>query len=151
MTAARGFTNVEILVIVGCVTVLFIGMVLAIDPSRRLSQARDAARRRDAREILAAITAYSMNRDGAYPSGIDADPETFQVLGTDASGCDAACPNLHAVPACLDLSGDIGRIPFDTLVGTGGMTGYAVNVNSQDAVEVAACAPELAASISVRR
>lgn len=151
MKDQRGFTNKEVLVIVGAVAVLFAAVVLAIDPARRLSQARDAARRRDVREVLMAVNAYAQERRGELPGALDADPASFQVLGTQASGCDRSCAAVATASACVDLTGVLGRLPFDPLTGTSGNTRYAINVSASGAVEVAACDPELAATISVKR
>ncbi|TAK03332.1 hypothetical protein EPO34_04690 [Patescibacteria group bacterium] len=151
MKDVRGFTNKEVLVIVGVVAVLFIAVVAAIDPARRLSQARDAARRRDVREVLMAAVSYAQEHGGAYPGAFDADPSGFQVLGTDRSGCERSCGTVVTGSACADLGEALGRLPFDPLTGSSGNTRYAVNLQVSGAVEVVACDPELAASISVKR
>ncbi len=147
---------VELLIVIAIIVILFAVILVAVDPPKRLGQARDAVRRQDVRDILEAVQQYMVDNDGAYPTGLDAVSASFQVLGTDAAGCDSTCTAETALAACLDMSGDLveeylADIPFDPSSGDAGNTDYAINRTAGDRIEIVACDPEIAATISVKR
>lgn len=151
-----GFTLVELLVVIGIIVILFSVILVAVDPARRLSQARDAVRRQDVRTILDAVLQFTVDGDGIGPAAIDGVTASFQVLGTDPSGCNTTCTAETSVAACVDLSGDLvdeylADIPFDPLTGDAGNSDYAINQTANGRIEVASCDPEIAAAISVKR
>ena len=152
----KGFTLVELLVVIAIIVILFAVILVAVDPPQRLGQARDAVRRQDVRDILEAVQQYAVDNDGDYPAGIDAVTTSFQVLGTAGSGCDTTCTAETTVAACLDLSGDLvetylAEIPIDPKTGDATNTDYAIDQSANDRVEVVACDPEIAGTISVKR
>jgi len=152
----KGFTLVELLVVIAIIVILFAVILVAVDPPQRLGQARDAVRRQDVRDILEAVQQYAVDNDGDYPAGIDAVTTSFQVLGTAGSGCDTTCTAETTVAACLDLSGDLvetylAEIPIDPKTGDATNTDYAIDQTANDRVEVVACDPEIAGTISVKR
>jgi type IV pilus assembly protein PilA len=152
----KGFTLVELLVVIGIIVILFSVILVAIDPARRLSQARDAVRRQDVRDILESIQEYMVDNDGAQPPSIDTSASTFEQIGTAATGCDSGCTAQATESACADLEGDLvdtylSDIPFDPATGTAGETDYYVNINASGRVEVGACDPEIADTISAKR
>ena len=154
----KGFTLVELLVVIGIIVILFAVILVAVDPARRLSQARDAVRRQDVRNILEAVQEYMVDNDGDFPAGIDAVTTSSQVLGTGAATCDGdnTCTDVTAVNDCVDLSGDLvedylSDIPADPKDGTAANTLYAINKTAGNRIEVSSCEPEVAATISVKR
>jgi len=152
----KGFTLVELLVVIAIIVILFAVILVAVDPARRLSQARDAVRRQDVRNILEAVQEFMVDNDGDFPTGIDGVTASFQVLGTAGSGCNTTCTAETTVAACLDLSGDLvedylADIPVDPRTGTAANTDYAINLTAGSRVEVTSCDPEVAGTISVKR
>jgi type IV pilus assembly protein PilA len=152
----QGFTLVELLVVIGIIVILFSVILVAVDPARRLQQARDAVRRQDVRDILEAVQEFMVDNDGDFPTGIDSVTASFQVLGTAGSGCNTTCTAETTVAACLDLSGDLvetylADIPQDPKTGTATNTDYAINKTAGDRIEVTSCDPEVAGTISVKR
>lgn len=150
----KGFTLVELLVVIGIITILFAVILVAVDPARRLAQARDAVRRQDVRDILEAVQQYMVDNEGTVPTGVDSD---LHVLGEEATAiCDISCNATTAETDCLDLSGDLvptylSAIPADPSNGDADITGYAISRPSGNRIFVAACAPEIASSITVQR
>lgn len=156
----RGFTMVELLIIIGIISILFAVTLVAVDPARRFQEARDAQRRQEVRSILEAVITYIVDNRGNYPTNLDTVASSIQVLGTNASGCDAtSCagyPTMAMTSACGDLSGSLvetylAQMPIDPLNGTSGDTRYYVNRTSGGRVEVGSCDPERVASINVKR
>lgn len=151
-----GFTLVELLVVIAIIVILFAVILVAVDPPKRLAQARDAVRRQDVRDILEAIQEYAVDNDGVFPTGIDSVAASYQMLGTAGSGCDTACTNETTLAACLDLSTDLveeylAAIPQDPKTGTATISDYAVNKSANDRIAIAACDPEIASSIAAQR
>ncbi|OGJ65976.1 hypothetical protein A3F36_03135 [Candidatus Peribacteria bacterium RIFCSPHIGHO2_12_FULL_55_11] len=82
-----GFTLIELLLVIGIIGVLASIVIVAINPTRQLAQARNATRRMDTGEIMKALQQYQI-KTRSLPAGIDT---TLKMIGTDSSGCDVAC------------------------------------------------------------
>ncbi len=158
----KGFTLIELLVVIGILAILFGVVLVAIDPSKRLKQARDSQRKQDVFSIQQAIQEYLVDNAGSYPTGLTA--STYLMLGTSSS---TACTNgtitcsnqgsNYTIQGCLDLSTVVAFVPqylasmpIDPLDGTAAFTKYAVYKNTAGRVNVIACSSELT-PISVQR
>ncbi len=155
-----GFTLVELLVVIGIIVVLFSVILVAIDPARRLKQARDAVRRQDVRDLLESVQEYIVDNDGTVPAAIDSVTSTYQVIGTDTSGCSTTCGLSGTETAsCADLDTELvsstisylSAMPADPSTGDAANTDYAINQTASGHIVIAACDPEVATSISVER
>jgi type II secretory pathway pseudopilin PulG len=155
-----GFTLVELLIIIGIISILFAVTLIAVDPARRFSESRDAVRRQDVRSLLEAIVTYITDNGGNYPANLDTVAASIQVLGTNGSGCNATTcagyPVANMTASCSNLSGSLvetylAAIPTDPLNGTAGNTRYYVNRTAGNRIEVGSCDPERVTSIAVKR
>jgi len=152
----RGFTLIELLVVVGIILILFSVVFVAVDPARRFSQARNAQRREDIRDILEAVLTYMVDNSGNLPSGIDSVSTSAQVLGTATSGCDSTCAATSTVSSCLDLSSTVGgtyiaQIPVDPKSGSDANSDYYLNKLANSRLAVGACDPELGVTFETSR
>jgi prepilin-type N-terminal cleavage/methylation domain-containing protein len=153
----KGFTLIEILLVVAILAILAGIVIIAVNPARQLAQANNGQRRADVQTILNAVYQYAIDNSGALPSGIDAVTGSSQVLGnTLTPNCDTTCSAVTTVAACTDLSGDLTPtyvvdIPFDPSSGSAANTDYYINRDANDRVTVGACDSELSAVISVTR
>ena len=112
-------------------------ILIAIDPAKRLAEARDSVRKSDVRSILSAIVQYAVDHEGLYPDGIDNNESTIQVLGTGgAGGCSgdlgSKCLDSITEDNCLDLTSYLvedylAEIPKDPKEGTEEITLYYIN------------------------
>jgi type IV pilus assembly protein PilA len=156
-----GFTLIELLLVIGILAILAAIVLVAVDPAKRFSQARDARRWSEVNSLLNAILNYTTDNVGTHPAGIDGDTADSQQLGTAGSGCDVAC-NVTTKTSCLDLSTPlvteyIAEIPVDprgtdgTYIYDSTRTGYYVNRLGDGRILVGSCNPELVSEISVQR
>jgi prepilin-type N-terminal cleavage/methylation domain-containing protein len=149
----KGFTLIEILLVVAILAILAGIVIIAVNPARQLAQANNSQRRADVTTILNAVYQYAVDNNGSLPTGIDT---TNQVLGTDLVGCDALCGAVATEVACLNLSADLTPtyvvgIPVDPSGATAANTDYYITQTASGRVTVGACDPQLGAIISVTR
>ena len=69
MTARKGFTLIELLIVIAVLGVIAAGVVVAINPAKRIKQANDAKIRNDVGQIATAMQAfYTANQ--YYPATV---------------------------------------------------------------------------------
>lgn len=101
----RGFTLVEILIVIAILAVLAVVTFVVINPVERLNAAKDQTRREDVNSILQAIVLYSVDNAGSmstYNSGTALPVVTtanIMTAGIVASSLDVATvPSLTKIP-----------------------------------------------------
>lgn len=137
----KGFTLVEILLVIGIIAVLATVVIVSLDPATRFQNARDARRLSDIQSILSAVQQYIVDNRGALPNGLDTE---WRQIGTGGGGCLFITPRCNISPdACLDLSTPLSRylksMPYDPAFGSATMTHYAISVDANNLVTVIAC------------
>jgi len=141
----KGFTLIELLVVIVIIVVLAAVVFVALNPSKRLKDAKDARRTTDIATILTAIHLAIVDSKGTLPSGLSTSmPET--QLGTAGSGCAISTGGCAATPsACIDLSTSLNKylksVPADPN-GSAATTNYTVAVDANNIVTVRACGAE---------
>lgn len=155
----KGFTLIELLVVIGIIAILAGIVIIAVNPGRQLGQARDAQRWNDVNAVLNATHQFAVDHNGAYPTAIDADDTTVQLLGTSAAACGGVTCTGQTLPAAncyVDLSADfvddyIPAVPFDPQDISGTDTRYYIDENQTTGrITVGSCDAEQS-TISVTR
>jgi len=131
----KGFTLVELLVVIGILAILTTIVLVAVNPGRQFAQARDTQRRADVNTISSAIVAYMADpiNKGNLPAGLT----TLCTAGSQAIGSGTGNLDLAAVLA-PDYVADL---PLDPSGGTATDTGYTVCVANQAARRITVAAP----------
>jgi competence protein ComGC len=84
----KGFTTIELLIALGIISVISAVVLVAIDPARRFSEARNATRWQEIKGVLEAIVTYTTDHIGNSPTGLDSN---LRMLGVASVGCGVAC------------------------------------------------------------
>ena len=152
----RGFTLLEILLVVAAIAILAGIVIVALNPSKQLGDTRNAERSSDVVTLLNAVYQYAIDNNGNLPANIDTITTTSQVFGTSVSGCDSTCTAASSTASCLDLTSDlvptyIVAMPKDGTTGTDANTDYYINKDANGRLTVGSCDPEQSAVISVQR
>ena len=139
----KGFTLLEILLVVGIIAILAGIVILAINPTKQLGDTRNAQRRSDVLTILNAVYQYSIDNNGTIPAGIIVTGGCTSTANEIRNGSSTASVNLYsALVAGAASSTYLVAIPHDplatsTLDDLG--SGYGIAKTSSGRVTV--CAP----------
>jgi prepilin-type N-terminal cleavage/methylation domain-containing protein len=143
----KGFTLIELIIVIAIIAILAAAVFVAIDPARRLHEARNARRWSDIATILDAVKKYQADNEGAHYYLIESmAADYYYLIGTSSNSCSISCAGNSTESRCIDLS-DIGSnylavIPVDPKESAEGQTGYAIMKDANGAVTVQACDAE---------
>ena len=145
--SVRGFTLLEILLVVGIIAILAGIVILAINPSKQLGDSRNAQRRSDVLTILNAIYQYTIDTNGDIPAVITATGDCGYSNGVINATTTGTGINLYTTLVGAS-STYLSAIPVDPSA-TGTRSGYSVVI---DGTRLTVCAPQAEnVSISVTR
>ncbi len=147
-TVVRGFTLIEILVVIGIIAILAAVVLIAINPARQFSQANDSQRTSNVNAILNAVGQYMADNKGVVPSDVDAG---FEDVTSDLCG-DLVPTYLPALPTdpLSDFEGvAIAEADCDQLDADN--SGYEIQQNADDRIIVQAVLTEIGTNITVTR
>lgn len=141
LSVQRGFTLLEILLVVAAIAILAGIVIVAINPAKQLADTRDAQRRSDVNAISNAISQYAI-KNGSYPGSINVGTECAGVNEDSSSyGICNFGVSCDGVSLDDDLSPDfLASIPRDPSVAyNANHSGYTVMRLTNDRILV--CAP----------
>ena len=140
----KGFTLIEILVVIGMIALLATIVLIAINPARQFAQGRNTQRSSNVNAILNAIGQYTADNKGNLPTQITTSDQDISDSG--ANLCAVLMPTyIPSLPQDPSLTGG----PFTAC--TTYDTGYHVKKDTDGRVTVIAPSAELGATISVTR
>lgn len=143
----KGFTLLEILLVVALIAILAGIVILAINPTKQLGDTRNAKRRADVNTILNAVYQYSIDNNGTIPPGII-------TTSTEICYASSTCSGLVDLSMLILNQKYLVDTPKDPSCPSGcatNGTGYSIYKSSNNRVTVTAPLAEEGASISISR
>ncbi len=142
---SRGFTLLEILLVVAAIGILAGIVILAINPGKQLGETNNARRRADVNTILNAVYQYTIDNGGTLPSSITT--TATEICATGAGSC-AGFIDLSVLTTQEKYLATIPNEP--NKVNSDG-AGYKIQKTTNSRVTVSAQYPQESAVISVTR
>lgn len=146
----KGFTLLEILLVVAAIGILAGIVILALNPGKQLADTRNSQRSVDVNTILNAVYQYSLDNDGSIPAAIGiTTTATPAPICSSAGGAD--CTGLSDLGVLTTNGEYLVSIPNDPSAATADSTGYTIIQDANGRVTVSAPSAEEGATISVTR
>jgi len=145
----RGFTLIEILIVIGIIAILAAIVIVAINPAKQFAQARNTQREAGINSILNAIGQRMADNKGvfngqfnyagqSYTCGlIPSGTTTLVTTGNSATSGDLGC----LVPTYISA------LPLDPTAASGASTGFTFGTTTAGRVSV--CAPAAASESAI--
>jgi len=141
----EGFTLIELLLVIGIIAILASIVIVAINPTKQMGDARNAQRRSDVNTILNAVYQYAIDNNGTMPGCLAAGSGgSICLKGSACEGVTGGC-DLDALTTSYIVD-----LPKDPSGATGNDSNYDVAITN-GRVTVTALEAEQGASISVTR
>ncbi|TSD00693.1 MAG: Uncharacterized protein Greene101449_67 [Candidatus Peregrinibacteria bacterium Greene1014_49] len=86
MRSRSAFTLIELLLVIGIISVLLVLTLQAVNPTRQLGATRNAQRSSDIQAILNAVHQYGVDHRGNLPSSIPTSTP-LSICQTNAASC----------------------------------------------------------------
>jgi len=144
--SSRGFTLIEILLVIGLIAILAAIVIIAINPARQFAQARNTQRSSNINAILNAVHQNMIDHSGNWTCAAGAIPTT---TATNMGSAD------YDICDCL-VTTYIAAMPYDPVSGsytdcTTYDTGYSIIQGTNGRITISAPSAELSATISITR
>lgn len=148
-TKSAGFTLIEILLVIGIISILASIVIIAINPNKQLAQGNNAQRQSDVLAILDAVYQYSIDNNGTLPSSITTTATEVCASGVSAGDCTTdGLVDLSVLTANEEY---LVSIPNDPTGAAGNGAGYEISQSANGRVTVSAPDAENGETIQVTR
>lgn len=143
--APRGFTLIEILIVIGIIAILAAIVIVAINPAKQFAQARNTQREAGINSILNAIGQRMADNKGIFNGSFTDSTGATYNCGVIPSGTTTVVTSENDTGlghlGCL-VPTYISALPMDPTVGAGVSTGFTFGTTTAGRVSV--CAPAAA-------
>lgn len=146
----KGFTLIEVLLVIGIIAILAAVVIIAINPAKQLAQARNAQRWSNVNTILNAVHQYAVDNRGILPVGITTTAREICNTPTVASSsCGSSLANLWELtqnesyltalpkdPSCPGVNCDTNGIGYQIVQSVNGRVTVMVPTSSRELGEI---------------
>lgn len=146
----RGFTLLEVLLVVAIIAILAGIVILAINPTKQLGESRNAQRRADVNTILNAVYQYAIDNNGTVPTAIQSGA-TCNVAANQVCKSGGTCTGITDLGVLTASERYLTAIPNDPTGSTANGSGYFIVKSTNGRITVCAPSAEQSATISVTR
>jgi prepilin-type N-terminal cleavage/methylation domain-containing protein len=137
--AQKGFTLIEVLLVVAILAILAGIVILAINPQKQLQDARTAQRKADVNTILSAVYQYSVDNKGAMPgSNTPTAPTAAIEICTSATSATCTTATLADLSSLISTQTYLTAIPVDPAGNVTNGAGYTIQKTANGRVTVSA-------------
>lgn len=150
-SAKRGFTLLEILIVVALIAILVGIVIAALNPGRQFANARNSTRWSHLQVVQSAISSNMAENSGTFTCASGALPAVATNMSNDTAGGD------YDIAPCL-VTEYISSMPYDPSATGAGWTseavydtGYTILQAADDRITVAAPSAELGEVITLTR
>ncbi|OHA67079.1 MAG: hypothetical protein A3C82_02380 [Candidatus Wildermuthbacteria bacterium RIFCSPHIGHO2_02_FULL_47_12] len=138
----KGFTLLEILLVVAAIGILAGIVIVAINPAKQLGETRNAQRRADVNTILNAVHQYAIDNSGTLPAAIT-------TTSTEICATGGTCTGLVDLAVLTTNEKYIVSIPLEPQKTNTNGAGYMIKKTANGRITVDAQFEEQGAIISV--
>ena len=147
LTNKKGFTLLEILLVVAAIAILAGIVIVAINPSKQLGDTRNSQRWSDVNTILNAVYQYSVDNNGTIPTGIGT--TASPICSTTGAACTTA--GFVDLGVLITNQTYITAIPSDPQCATADSSCYEIVRSTDNRITVSAPDAENGAVITVTK
>ncbi len=139
MKLSKGFTLIEVLLVVAIIAIIAGIIILAVNPRKQLDESNDARRRADVNTILNAVYQFAIDHGGQIPGTITTAQTEICLTGSGVAS--ATCGAQIDLEALTNNERYLVRIPNDPGGATTSFgTGYHISKSANSRVTVYAVA-----------
>ena len=151
INSQKGFTLIEILLVVALIAILAGIVILAINPNKQLGDTRNSQRKADVNTILNAVYQYTIDNNGTLPTiptATCALVATNEICKLTATGTCSTGVDLSVLTTNEKY---LVSMPIDPTVSSANGTGYYITKSANNRITVCAPSAEQSATIKVTR
>src|SRR3989344_4191655 len=131
LKSRKGFTLLEILLVVALIAILAGIVIIAINPNKQLGDTRNAQRRVDVNTILNAVYQYTIDNNGTLPT-------TITTTATEICNNTGSCTSLIDLSVLTASEKYLTSVPYDPNTSTTNSTNYNISKSANGRITVAA-------------
>jgi type IV pilus assembly protein PilA len=146
--AQKGFTLLEVLLVVAIIAILAGIVIVAINPGKNLGDSRNSQRSADVNTIINGVYQYSLDNSGTIPAGVTT--TATEICATGAASC-TGLVDLSVLTTAGKYLVSIPKDPQCTTTCAANGTGYKIAKDANGRITVNAPAAEQSKTISVTK
>lgn len=139
MKFKKGFTLIEILLVVAILAILAGIIIIAVNPNKQLQDARVSQRKADVNTILNAVYQYAVDNKGAMPGGnIPTAPTAAIEICTSTVSATCTSAGLADLSTLISTQTYLTAMPVDPAGNVTNGAGYTIQKTTNNRITVAA-------------